>query len=107
MKALVLAAEARTASIRDIPQPVPSSIELLIRVKAIALNPIDPLYVAHPLGSSGRTVRSDFAGVVVEAGCDMPGEANLCVGDGVGGFLQGVCSVNDRPGAFAELVVAP
>ncbi|KAI4915848.1 hypothetical protein J4E90_004294 [Alternaria incomplexa] len=107
MKALVLAAEARTAYIRDIPQPVPSSIELLIRVKAIALNPIDPLYVAHPLGSPGRTVGSDFAGVVVEAGCDVPVEANLCVGDEVGGFLQGACSVNDRPGAFAELVVAP
>jgi len=37
----------------------------------------------------------------------VPAEANLCVGDEVGGFLQGVCSVDDRPGAFAELVVAP
>ncbi|KAH6852864.1 chaperonin 10-like protein [Alternaria rosae] len=107
MKALVLAAEARTAYIRDIPQPVPSSTELLIRVRAIALNPIDPLYVTHPLGSSGRTVGSDFAGVMVEAGCNVPVEASLCVGDEVGGFLQGACSVNDRSGAFAEFVVAP
>jgi len=37
----------------------------------------------------------------------VPVEANLCVSDEVGGFLQGVCSVDDRPGAFAELVVAP
>ncbi|KAI4688966.1 hypothetical protein J4E81_007683 [Alternaria sp. BMP 2799] len=106
MKALVLAAEARTAYIRDIPQPVPSPTELLIWARAIALNPVDPLYVAHPPGSSRRTVRSDFAGVVVEAGCDVPVEANLCVDNEVGGFLQGACSVNDRPGAFAELVVA-
>ena len=68
---------------------------MLIRVRAIAVNPVDPLYVVHPLGSSGRTVGSDFAGVVVGAGCDVPVEANLCVGDEVGGFLQGACSVND------------
>ena len=37
----------------------------------------------------------------------VPVEANLCVSDEVGGFLQGACSVNDRPGTFAELVVAP
>ena len=106
MKALILVAEARTAHIRDIPEPVPLPTEILIRVRAIALNPVDPLYVVHPLGSSGRTVGSNFAGVVVEAGRDVPVEAILCVGDEVGGFLQGACSVNDRPSAFAELVVA-
>ncbi|CAG5169959.1 uncharacterized protein ALTATR162_LOCUS7108 [Alternaria atra] len=107
MKALILAAEARTAHIHDIPQPTPASKELLIHVRAVALNPVDPLYVAHPLGRSGRTVGSDFAGIVIKTGHEIPTEANFCVGDEVAGFLQGACSVNDRPGAFAEFVVVP
>jgi len=37
----------------------------------------------------------------------VPVEVNLCVGDEVGGFLEGASSVNDRPGAFTELLVAP
>ncbi|CAN9281230.1 unnamed protein product [Alternaria alternata] len=107
MKALILAAEDRTAYIGDIPRPEPAANELLIRVKAVALNPIDPLYVAHPLGDSGRTVGSDFAGTIIQTGGDVPTEADLGVGNEVAGFLQGACSVNERPGAFAEFVVVP
>jgi NADPH:quinone reductase-like Zn-dependent oxidoreductase len=105
MKALILDAEARTARLRNIPRPTPASTELLIRVEAISLNPIDPLYVAHPLGSSGRTVGSDFTGTVVEIGLEVPSTANLRNRDRVAGFLQGACSVNERPGAFAEYLV--
>lgn len=107
MKALILAAEDLTAYIGDIPRPEPAANELLIRVKAVALNPIDPLYVAHPLGDSGRTVGSDFAGTIIQTGGDVPTEADLGVGNEVAGFLQGACSVNERPGAFAEFVVVP
>jgi NADPH:quinone reductase-like Zn-dependent oxidoreductase len=107
MKALILAAEDRTAYIGDIPRPEPAANELLIRVKAVALNPIDPLYVAHPLGDSGRTVGSDFAGTIIQTGGDVPPDADLGVGNEVAGFLQGACSVNERPGAFAEFVVVP
>ncbi|KAL1795191.1 hypothetical protein ACET3X_007007 [Alternaria dauci] len=107
MKALILAAEDRTAHVRDIPRPAPAATEILIRVKAIALNPIDPLYVAHPLGRSGRTVGSDFAGTIVQTGDGVPTEAELDIGIEVAGFLQGACSVNERPGAFAEFVVVP
>lgn len=102
MKALVLDAENQTAQVQNISIPVPASNELLIEVKAIALNPVDPLYVAHPLGKSGRIVGSDFAGVITALGSSVPQSSNLKPGDRVSGFLQGACSVNDRPGAFAE-----
>jgi NADPH:quinone reductase-like Zn-dependent oxidoreductase len=104
MKALILDAEAREAKVSDVPDPRPAANELLIKVQSIALNPIDPLYVAHPLGSTGRTVGSDFAGCVVEIGSKVSASANLRKGDRVAGFLQGACSVNSRPGAFAEYV---
>ncbi|KAF8210429.1 hypothetical protein K438DRAFT_1959697 [Mycena galopus ATCC 62051] len=81
-----------------------------------------------PLASTGRVVGSDFAGLVVARGPPAPpapdatatnaGSSRLCEsstalsssisrGDRVAGFLQGACSVNERPGAFAEYVVCP
>jgi hypothetical protein len=59
----------------------------------------------HCAALNRRIVGSDFADVVVQAGGDILTEANFRVGDGVAGFLQGACSVNGWPGAFAELVI--
>ncbi|EAT87936.1 hypothetical protein HBI56_093290 [Parastagonospora nodorum] len=107
MKALVLDAEARTANISENPIPRPAPNELLIKVESVSLNPIDPLYVANPLGNTGRTVGSDFAGRVTEVASQVPASANMQPGVRVAGFLQGACSVNDRPGAFAEYLTVP
>lgn len=104
MRALILDAEARTARLQDAVQPEPSNNEILVQVKAISLNPIDPLYVTKPLAKSGRTIGSDFAGVIVSIGSSVPSTSGLKPMDRVAGFLQGACSVNDRPGAFAEYV---
>ncbi len=61
MKALILDAERRTANVESVPDPRPSSNELLLRVEAVALNPVDSLYVFNPLASTERTVGSDFS----------------------------------------------
>jgi NADPH:quinone reductase-like Zn-dependent oxidoreductase len=107
MKALILNAEDHTANIHSILQPTPAPNELLVRVHAISLNPIDPLYVAHPLASTGRTIGSDFAGTIASLGSSIPSTSNLSIGNQVSGFLQGACSVNERPGAFAEYLTIP
>ncbi|KAJ6512884.1 chaperonin 10-like protein [Mycena sanguinolenta] len=130
MKALTLDTENRTATVSSLPMPTPGANELLIAVKAIALNPVDALYTLQPLGSTGRIVGSDFAGLVVARGPPAPPSndeatisggggpsrlsrsstamtASINRGDRVAGFLQGACSVNERPGAFAEYVVCP
>ncbi|KAK5695564.1 hypothetical protein LTR17_024581 [Elasticomyces elasticus] len=107
MKALVLNAEARTAHLQSVPRPSPAPNELLIRVHAIGLNPIDPLYVSTPLGATGRTIGSDFAGIIAALGAHVPPSSEFRLGDRVSGFLQGACSTNPRPGAFAEFLVVP
>lgn len=130
MKALVLDAENKTASVRDLPLPSPGPNELLVAVKAVALNPVDALYTSNPLGSSGRIVGSDFAGLVVARGPPAPSSGSpqngalgnggsrlrrssttfstsINRGDRVAGFIQGACSVDNRPGAFAEYIVCP
>ena len=107
MKALILDAERRTAKVKSVPDPRPSSNEVLVRVEAVALNPIDSLYMFNPLASTGRTMGSDFAGVVQTLGDAVPPTSRLKPGDRVAGFLQGACSVNERSGAFANYLVCP
>lgn len=107
MKALVLNTEQNTAHVDNIPQPIAKADEVLLQVHAVALNPVDPLYVFNPLGSTGRVVGSDFAGTIASLGESVPASCGLHLGDKVAGFLQGACSVNDRPGAFAEFLVCP
>ncbi|CEI68745.1 hypothetical protein FVEN_g8000 [Fusarium venenatum] len=102
MKALVLDAERRTASVQSIPKPVVGENEVLVRVQCVALNPVDSLYVSEPLGTTGRTVGSDWAGTIIESNAGY-----LRPGTRVAGFLQGASSVNERPGAFAEYLVCP
>lgn len=128
MKALILDAENKTAIVQDLPLPSPGPNEVLIAVKAVALNPVDALYTFNPLAPTGRIVGSDFAGLVVARGPPAPSpdsqddthtgnsrlrrsstalSTSINRGDRVAGFLQGACSVNERPGAFAEYVVCP
>lgn len=107
MEALVLNAEQKTTEVKTIPKPIPQQNEILIRVHSVALNPVDSLYVYNPLGSSGRVIGSDFAGIVESLGPFVSATSSLKQGDRVAGFLQGASSVNDRPGAFAEYLVSP
>ncbi|MCJ1288094.1 hypothetical protein MMC26_007448 [Xylographa opegraphella] len=107
MKALLLDAERRTANVKDIPEQRPARNELLIRVNFVALNPVDSLYVYNPLGSTGRVIGSDFGGLIEVIGDAIPPTSTMKVGDRVAGFLQGACSINERPGAFSECLVCP
>ena len=107
MKALILDAERRTANVESVPKPLPSPTQLLIRVEAVALNPIDSLYMFNPLASTGCTMGSDFAGVIHALGDAVPPTSRLKPEDRVAGFLQGACSVNERPGAFTDYLVCP
>ncbi|KAJ6569060.1 chaperonin 10-like protein [Mycena capillaripes] len=87
------------------PVPSPSTSELLIRVHAVALNPADATFAARPLASSLRVLGSDFAGEVVSSST-ASNDPRCRPGARVAGFLQGACSANERPGAFAEFVSA-
>ncbi|KAF1975695.1 GroES-like protein [Bimuria novae-zelandiae CBS 107.79] len=107
MNALVLDPATRIVTLETISLPSPGPFELLVRAEAISLNPIDPLYVQHPLATTKRTIGSDFAGTVVSLGNAVPKSTSISIGDRVSGFLQGACSVNERPGAFSEYLVIP
>jgi NADPH:quinone reductase-like Zn-dependent oxidoreductase len=105
MEALVLSTSQKTAIVQTIQVPILASNEILVKVHAVALNPVDALYTAHPLGSDGRVVGSDFSGIVTAVGSAVPTEIRR--EQRVAGFLQGACSVNERSGAFAQYLSVP
>ncbi|KAF4337752.1 hypothetical protein FBEOM_8349 [Fusarium beomiforme] len=110
MKALVLNTSLRKATVEDVARPTPGPNEILVQVRAVALNPVDALYVSSPIAAQEkRIVGTDFAGVVVEAGSEVTElhDPRVKAGARVAGYLQGASSVNDRPGAFAEYLVVP
>ena len=81
-----------SALVKIIPKPSPGLKQLLVRVKTIALNPVDALYVFKPNGA-GKVVGSDFAGLVEAVG---EGVSEKWKGVRVAGFVHGgekICSL--------------
>ncbi|TXT12833.1 hypothetical protein VHUM_01234 [Vanrija humicola] len=104
-KALVLITAERDVALLEIPVPKPGPGEVLVKVHAIALNPVDSLYVGSPLAQQEtRVIGTDFAGVVVSAGDDLAASDDART---KAVPLTPACSRNERPGAFAEYVVVP
>src|SRR5437763_6192721 len=84
----------------DLPQPAPQSGEVLVRVKAVAVNPID-LYIRAGTVAMNLpkpfVIGCDLAGVVEAVG---PAVSRFQPGDRVWGSNQGLLG---RQGTFAEL----
>ena len=85
----------------DLPAPEPSAKQVLVRMKAVAVNPIDT-YIRGGLIKAELPnpyiIGADFAGVVERCG---PGASRFKVGDRVWGSSQGMAG---RQGTFAELL---
>lgn len=75
MKALVTCLDKDgkpSAAVTEIPKPKVDANSLLIKVHAIALNPVDALYIARAISKNPtRVVGSDIAGTVVEFGASF------------------------------------
>ena len=113
MRALVLDTSSSEVVVDDVPRPTPNSGEILIHVQAIALNPVDELYVTNPIAvQEKRIIGTDFAGIVVEAAAEINDRSDPRVKPGarVAGFLQGGTSAFQREpfskpwGSFSPLI---
>ncbi len=86
-----------------LPDPAPGPGEVLVRVQAASVNPVD-----YKIRQNGPAFAPELPAVL---GCDMAGEV-LALGDGVTGFHPGdavygcVGGVHGLPGTYAEQVVA-
>ena len=100
MKAVRVNTWGQPTQLEEIPQPKPAGDEVLVRVHAASLNPLDSVihagylqgYVNAPL-----TMGTDFSGEVVETGAQV---RHVRPGDAVYGLVP------MHSGSFAEYVVA-
>ena len=86
--------------LEDIPRPMPGARELLVRIHAAGVNPVDWKIREGLLGEQPlpAIMGSDFSGVVEELGADVE---EFRVGQEVFG------SVADQSGSYAEYAIAP
>lgn len=100
MKALMIESPGASFRLLEVPRPVPKAGEVLVRVKASGVNPLDTKiragsaeHARHPLPA---ILGIDLAGIVEAVG---PGVDSFQLGDEVFGMTGGVGGV---PGSLAE-----
>lgn len=109
MRALALdSLDAPPALRDDLPAPVPGDGELLVRVQASSVNPVDAAIAAGQLSGMLEhafpvVLGRDYAGVVERAGA---GVSRYGAGDEVYGFLP-VANPAVHDGSWTELIVVP
>ncbi len=109
MRAFTLDALGSKPGFRDdLPDPAPAGNEVLVRVHASSVNPVDMWIAAGALAEMAEhefpvVLGRDYAGVVEQAGADV---SRFAVGDEVYGYVPHV-NPGVRDGAWAELITVP
>jgi len=99
---------AGEAEVREIPRPKLKDDRIIVKTKAVALNPTDWKTLFNPRTDPakptniGAVLGCDYAGIVEEVGKDVT--AAVKPGDRVGGFTFGGSPHDDGDGAFATIV---
>src|SRR5215211_2495806 len=108
MRAITLESFDSGPTLQEIPTPQIAPNEVLVRVRASSVNPIDNAIASGMLKDMVEhefpvVLGRDFSGVVEQAGSDVRG---LSVGDEVFGFLPGM-GPTVHNGSWAELIAVP
>jgi len=100
MKAVRVNEWGKPVQTEDVPQPIPSNDEVLVRIHAASINPFDTAVLAGYMSFMATppiTLGTDFAGEVVAVGADI---THVEPGDAVYGLVV------LRSGTFAEYTTA-
>ena len=102
MKAVTI--HGKTAKlVLDRPVPSPRPDQLLVKVKAVALNPTDWKHIARGIAADNGLSGCDYAGEVAQVGDKVT--KPFKVGDRVAGVAHGANFSNSNDGVFAEYAV--
>ena len=97
MKALMIEHLGETGAIRDVPTPQPGNGEVLVRITAASVNPVDWKIRDGGTRPMPFVVGQDFAGIVVSTG---PNAFKYTIDDRVFGIARG-------HGSYAQFTVLP
>src|SRR5215212_7836847 len=108
MRAIILESFDSAPTLQEIPTPQIAPNEVLVRVRASSVNPVDNSIASGRLKDMVEhefpiMLGRDFAGVVEQAGSEVRG---ISVGDEVFGFITGL-SPTVHDGTWAELIAVP
>ncbi|KAJ5657658.1 alcohol dehydrogenase [Penicillium longicatenatum] len=99
----VVVVQLTVAAVRDVMMPMLHDDWVLVKIKAVAINPTDWKHVRYGVADIGCRVGCDYAGVVEEVGSKV---SNFAKGDRITGWIHGANRVNRESGSFAEYAVA-
>lgn len=102
MKALTVHGKTATL-VLDRPVPSPRPDQLLVKVKAVALNPTDWKHIWRGMVADNGLSGCDYAGEVVQVGKDVT--RAFKVGERIAGVAHGANFSNINDGVFAEYAV--
>src|SRR6201996_6380520 len=104
MKALVLETHGTDFRLAELPKPVPGADEVLVRIEASGVNPLDTKIRAGVAGHAQHPLAAilgiDLAGVVEAVG---PGVTRFKAGDEVYGMTGGVGGVQGSLAGYAAV----
>jgi NADPH:quinone reductase-like Zn-dependent oxidoreductase len=109
VQAVALTAFATPPTVTDLPEPTPAANEVLVRVHASSVNPVDNGIAAGMLKQMGVEydlpviLGRDYSGVVEQVGADV---TRYRAGDKVFGFLLHA-NPTVHEGSWAELITVP
>lgn len=104
MKAIILQGNKEAGLVTDRPEPQLRPGYVLVKTKAVALNPTDWKHREYDvLNHAGLLSGCDYAGIVEEVGPDV--DKQWKKGDRICGFVHGGNSSQKEDGAFAEKIV--
>ncbi|KAF8311465.1 GroES-like protein [Clavulina sp. PMI_390] len=106
-RALVFDGVGKTKIITSKAYPSLSANDVIIKVKAVTLNPTDWAHLDGYMGPlpAGASLGSDFAGDIVEVGSEAQNKG-FKIGDAVAGFTRGG-SIDEQNGSFQEYIKMP
>lgn len=85
-KAIVVVPEEKAAAITEVPIPAVRDEWVLVKVKAVALNPTDWKHIDLGHGDAGSKSGCDYAGIVEEIGSKV---TRFRKGDRIAGIVHG------------------
>src|SRR5918995_1147612 len=108
MRAIMLESFDSSPALREVPTPQIAPNEVLVRVRASSVNPVDGAIAAGMMGGMVEhefpvVLGRDYAGVVEQAGSDVTRYAE---GEEVYGFVP-AANPTVHDGTWAELIVVP
>ncbi|KAJ2997555.1 hypothetical protein NUW58_g621 [Xylaria curta] len=101
--AIIILQDGHSAAVRAVPMPQLRDEWVLVKVKAISLNPTDWKHIDYSIAEHGCRLGCDYSGIVEDVGRAV---SKFKPGDRIAGYVHGGDRLNHENGSFSEIIIA-